>query len=278
MKMSYKIVILLFSFLSITLVAEDSISDFFRVPYSVHGQTKLKKEVDVFYYSTSCDLDIPDQGPSINLLEEVGYQYDPIEGYNRVMFAANDYINTYLFFPTSLVIDAVLPKYMRKGIENAAFNIEMPGRLLNCFMQERFKRSGIEFSRFLINTTLGIGGFYDPARAWFSLEPKYISFGQSLENWNVGPMCFFVIPIQGGSTIRDIVGLAYDYLADPITYIPPLTVFNWVSMGIKLGLRTNDMTLRIDDYLKLYESASDPYTAYKQIWYFIDLANTNRID
>ena len=245
--------------------AEDNISfDEFTIPHEVKLQTSLPQDVSVFFSDITYNMPFAERSCNIISANET---IDPLEGYNRSMFEANSFIIGNILRPLGRAYTYVIPEYGRKGIARMYNNIEVPGRLINCLLQARFKRSGIELSRFLVNTTVGAAGFYDRAHSWLEMAPQSNSFGQTFAYWGIGPGCYFVIPIQGGSTVRDAIGLIGDWLADPITWIPPWNVMgiNYVSLGIKSGLSFNDMTLVMDDYVKIYNASADPYSTLKSV-------------
>ena len=236
--------------------------DEFPIPYEVNRQTSLPQEVSIFFSNITYDIPVKQRSNNIQAANGIN---DPLEGYNRSMFVANYFIAGNILRPLGRVYNYILPEYARKGISRMYNNIEMPGRLINSLLQARFKRAGIELSRFFINTTAGIAGFYDIAYTWEGMIPQSNSFGQTFAYWGMGPGCYFVIPIQGGTTLRDGIGLIGDWAADQITWLPPWNFvgINFLSLGIKTGLSFNEITLVIDDYIKIYNSSADPYNTLK---------------
>ena len=102
-------------------------------------------------------------------MEELGGD-DPIEPFNRSMFCVNDVFMQYLVWPVAWVYGSILPEQVIRRIDMASDNLAFPGRMMSCFLQAKFKYGGTEFLRFLTNSTVGIGGFFDPADAWFGLR------------------------------------------------------------------------------------------------------------
>jgi phospholipid-binding lipoprotein MlaA len=208
------------------------------------------------------------QNRPLNIFAEYYEAPDPAEGYNRVMSTFNDAIIGYVFKPIGKLYSFIIPEYGREGIARMADNIEMPGRLINSLLQARWERAGIELARFGVNTTLGVAGFWDFADDYMGMMPQTNSFGMTFAYWGIGPGCYIVLPIQGSTTLRDGIGLIFDWFADPITYIPPYGVWpNFYSWGIKFGIELNDMTLVIDEYSRIYESSRDPYMTFKDLYF-----------
>lgn len=263
---SVKIFLLLFTlFLPFSVAVSNEVNSYFQIPAHVSKQTIITEDIEIFYKSSPVYYEIGEYR-SLNILE-IYTTPDPLEGYNRVMFATNSILIGYIIKPIGKVYGFVIPEYFREGISRMADNIEVPGRLINCLLQARFERSGLELARFGINTTVGIVGFYDSARTIWEIEPEANSFGETFQYWGIGGGFYLVLPVQGSSTLRDSVGLIFDWLADPLTWIPPYGLINFVSLGIKSGIELNDMTLVIDDYERVYDSSIDPYQTFKTLWF-----------
>lgn len=199
-------------------------------------------------------------------ISEVLGMDDPIQGFNRVMFECNDFLIMWFFRPVGRVYEYIIPLYFRQGIGRISDNIQMPRKVLSNMCRARFGHAGIEFSRFLINTTLGIGGFYDPAKAWWDIQPHNSDFGAAFASWGIGTGCYIVIPVQGSSTIRNGVGLVFDLAADPMFWVSFVIPFP-IGLSINGGLRVNGSTLVIRDYERLRKSSIDLYTTMRDYWY-----------
>lgn len=194
------------------------------------------------------------------LLSEVIGIGDPIEGFNRSMFAVDGFVFNYFFSPLGKAYRFVIPLYVRSGIKRMDDNIMMPKRFVNCLLQAKFTGAGVEISRFLVNTTVGLVGFYDPAEAWMDLHAYDEDTGQTFAVWGIGPGFYLYLPIVGPTTARDGVGLIFDEAMDPRTYAP----FGGYA---KAFMKFNNMTLIIDDFEKLQDENLDPYTVLRDMWY-----------
>ncbi len=188
------------------------------------------------------------------------YVADPLEPVNRLFFTFNDKLYFWLIKPVSRGYAVVLPLMVRECIDNFFFNLRTPIRLVNTFLQGKLQRSGEEFSRFAVNTTIGIGGLWDPARDWFNLSPSNEDLGQTLGKFGMGDGIYICWPFLGPSNLRDSLGLAGDYFLDPVNY---LTMNNETSeaLGIKAEDTVNRTSLRLGDYEALIEGSFDPYSA-----------------
>ena len=180
---------------------------------------------------------------------------DPLSGYNEVMTGFNDGVYTYALDPVARGYRWILPEEPRQGVANFFNNIWFPIRLVNNLLQGEFADSAEETGRFVINSTIGILGFFDPAKHWFDLEAHPEDFGQTLGVWGVGPGPHIVLPFLGPSNLRDMFALAPDYYIDPITYVQP-TETSW---GLVIYETVNDTSLHIGDYENLKKGVFELY-------------------
>lgn len=183
---------------------------------------------------------------------------DRCEGFNRKLFMFNLKLNNYVLCPINKVWASILPKYGMDRLQNAYNNMNFPVRLVSCALQKDFKSSRLEFVRFITNTTIGVGGFYDPAKKLFKLESKQEDMGQVLAHYNMKLGPYLVLPVVRGN-IRDLVGQLLDYPLRPLSYIP-------IAGGIANAVfAINNTTYAQPLIKKVDESYADPYEVAKQI-------------
>lgn len=148
---------------------------------------------------------------------EVEYQQinDPGEPTNRAVFAVNQVLDKGVLKPAAGMYRDLVPPAVRTGVGNALNNLRSPVIFFNDVLQGEMRRAGVTFMRFVINTTIGIGGLGDPAS---DMGFPYHSedFGQTLAAWGIGEGPFVMLPVFGPSNPRDAVGLVVDFLVDPI--------------------------------------------------------------
>jgi len=137
---------------------------------------------------------------------------DSIEGFNRGTYRFNYYFDEYLFIPVVRTYEFILPDYVETRVSNAIDNINEFGNLTNSLYQLKFKAAGITLSRFVVNSTVGIAGLWDPAGNW-GLKRQAEDFGQTLGHYGVGSGSFIVLPIMGPSNARDTTGFIADTAA-----------------------------------------------------------------
>lgn len=143
---------------------------------------------------------------------------DPLEPLNRTIFGFNQALDAMFLRPWADFYRILLPPPLREGIHNFLTNLRTPIVLANDLMQAEFERAGITTGRFLINTTIGIGGIADWASD-FGLPYHNEDFGQTLAVWGAPEGPFLMLPLLGPSNPRDAVGLAVDNLVlDPIAW------------------------------------------------------------
>ncbi len=143
---------------------------------------------------------------------------DPWEGFNRKIFGLNDAVDDAVFVPAAKAYRATTPKAGRRGIRRLLANIGAPGVFVNDLLQGEFSRAGKTLSRFAINSTIGAGGFADPA-AQMGIEGHTEDFGQTLAVWGVGSGPYLVLPLLGPSSPRDAFGTVVQIGLQPLTYV-----------------------------------------------------------
>ena len=144
-----------------------------------------------------------------------GNPKDPIEGFNRAMFAFNEGLDTVLIKPVAQGYDAVLPTPVRTGVTNFFGNIADLFIGVNNLLQGKPDQAVSDIGRVLVNSTVGILGLFDVATE-MGLEKHDEDFGQTFGRWGVGDGAYVVIPVFGPRTVRDTAGLVLDVAADPV--------------------------------------------------------------
>ncbi|BCX81670.1 phospholipid-binding lipoprotein MlaA [Methylomarinovum caldicuralii] len=158
---------------------------------------------------------------------------DPLEPVNRKVQAFNDTLDDYLMKPLARGYQWVTPDFVDQGVTNFFGNVKDIAVTANDLLQFKFKQSGQDAARFLVNTTVGVAGLIDVASE-IGLEKHDEDFGQTLGVWGLPPGPYLVLPFLGPTTPRDGVGSVADGFMNPIAY----TIFP-VKVGL-FGLRTVD--------------------------------------
>jgi ABC-type transporter lipoprotein component MlaA len=143
-------------------------------------------------------------------------------------------------------------------VRNFFVNLLFPVRFVNSILQGNFRGAGIELSRFMVNSTLGLGGLFDPSSRGLNLPMQDEDLGQTLGVYRMGHGVFLTVPVLGPYTVRSLLGWVGDTYLDPVTwYLDPL-LWRW---GVKGYKKFNEVSLTLGDYEALKEAAIDPYVA-----------------
>lgn len=190
---------------------------------------------------------------------------DPLEPLNRGVFWVNDKLYFVLFKPVARVYRAILPYRVRVSVGNVFSNLATPVRAGNALLQFKLGDFSTEVYRFIVNSTLGIGGLFDPAANLAGIKPCAEDFGQTLGYYGFGHGFYLVLPVVGPSSLRDGTGSFVDSFADPLHYI---NMDSEDFLEIKVVDATNRLSLDRDTYEGIVAAAIDPYlfirTAYVQ--------------
>lgn len=144
---------------------------------------------------------------------------DPIEPFNRKVFAFNEHLDEAVVKPVAKTYVNVVPPPIQKSVTNFFANARDIWSAANLFMQGEIKDGSREVLRFGVNTTIGVLGLFDVATPQ-GLERHPETFGRTLGRWGLSPGAYLVWPLLGPSTARDSVGLPLDLLATPLSLVP----------------------------------------------------------
>ncbi len=143
---------------------------------------------------------------------------DPLEPMNRSIFEFNQVLDRILLKPAAQAYRYVVPDFARDIVGNVIYNSGEPVRMTNALLQGRATDAGKIFNRFLVNSTIGLGGMIDMGSE-SDLKPVAADFGQTLHVWGAPEGPYLVLPLLGPSNPRDTVGFAVDSVAQPWGYI-----------------------------------------------------------
>jgi phospholipid-binding lipoprotein MlaA len=182
---------------------------------------------------------------------------DPWERFNEKVFEFNRQTDRFVLKPVAKVYNLIVPEPVQVMIGNGFDNISFVPRMVNSLLQLKWGGATRELSRFLINSTAGIGGLFDAAKYW-GIEKSREDFGQTLGVWGVSPGPFLVVPFMEPMTVRDGIGRGVDSLMNPLSYFIP---FFWTGLSLKLGEIVNDRALNLELFQGYEESVVDLYSA-----------------
>ncbi|GAA6185728.1 hypothetical protein NBRC116595_29780 [Aliiglaciecola sp. NS0011-25] len=187
---------------------------------------------------------------------------DPLESINRPIFAFNDVVYRYFLIPVGKGYDAVVPDPVQTGIGNFFSNLREPLNLLNNLAQGEGKKSGTNLGRFLINSTVGLLGLFDPADAWFDMPEETATIGDTLASYDVGYGNYLVLPILGQSDFRNAFSTLSESILSPVHVISDSPESSYLQ-----GLDGfNDFVPTAPSYEELRAQSDDPYTFFRNMY------------
>jgi phospholipid-binding lipoprotein MlaA len=189
--------------------------------------------------------------------------YDPWEAFNDKTFYFNfNLADHYAIKPAAKVWADVLPVDLRQSLANAFYNLAMPRRFVNKVLQGRLPSAGIELTRFVLNTTVGVAGLFDPASR-LGLDKSDADSGETFALYGAKPGPYLVLPLLPPLDVRDAVGFAADSFMDPLSwFITPLGADIGRGAASRLNERANNMKLYDDvedTSLDLYAAVRNGY-------------------
>jgi phospholipid-binding lipoprotein MlaA len=195
---------------------------------------------------------------------------DPLEPLNRTVFEFNQALDAMFLRPLADFYRLLLPPRFREGMHNILTNLRSPVVLANDLLQGEWGRAGATTGRFLVNTTMGVGGIADPASD-FGLTYHNEDFGQTLAVWGVPEGPYLILPVVGPSNPRDAAGLAVDSLVlDPFGLLNTIGAEqDWMSIlsYIRLGMTAIDARAQNAEELDdLQKSSLDYYAAIRSLY------------
>ena len=157
---------------------------------------------------------------------------DPWEGFNRVVFKFNDTLDTYALKPIAQGYQFITPQFLEDGIHNMYRNVGDVRNLANNVLQVKPHAAGVDTARLLMNTIVGVGGFFDVGTK-MGLQRNDEDFGQTLGYWGLSSGPYLVLPLLGPSTVRDALGIYPESYAEPYRYMHDVSARNTVA-GMKI--------------------------------------------
>jgi len=185
----------------------------------------------------------------------IQYTPDPIEGFNRGSLAVTKPAIHWGMRPLAKGWRFITPTFVRRSLDDLFYNLAFPSRFLSLLLQGELVKSSVETGNFLVNTTVGLGGLWDPAQH-IGIPTYRQDMGLAFARWGAGPGFYFFIPVMGPSSGRDGLGRLFDMALHPLTYVP----------GSGLFFNMNAFTFRIDGYEALVGSFDDVYYPIRALW------------
>ena len=149
---------------------------------------------------------------------------DPLEPFNRAVFAVNHFLDQLILKPVAIMYRNVTPEFVRDGVDNFLANLRTPVVLANDLLQGQFGRGELTLGRFMLNTIIGVGGLVDVG-GMVGMPPRHSEdFGQTLAVYGVRSGPYLMLPLLGPSNPRDAAGRVVDLAFDPLFFLAPTSV------------------------------------------------------
>lgn len=207
-------------------------------------------------FGCSAQSDLP--GPPRTTWGSHTIDYDPWEPFNQRTFSFNfDVLDRYALKPVAQLWSRVLPEEVRHGLANAFDNLGMPRRFVNKVLQGRLPGAGEELARFVLNTTVGVAGFFDVSSR-LGLQESDADTGQTLGVYGIQPGPYLVLPILQPLTVRDAIGYAADSFMDPLSYFVTPVLAN---VGRSAAYTINERANHMSEYDDVEDTSLDLYAA-----------------
>jgi phospholipid-binding lipoprotein MlaA len=187
---------------------------------------------------------------------------DPLESFNRGMFAFNDFVDGILLEPVARGYRYITPAPVRTGVSNFFGNLNEPVTFANAVLQGESQVAFRSFWRFIINSTIGLAGVIDVADSSTDLKKHTEDMGQTFASWGWNDSTYIVLPIFGPSTTRDTLGRVGDIYLHPATYY--LETDDAIIYNVAEGIVLRESLLDVTDDIK--ETSLDPYATYRSLY------------
>jgi phospholipid-binding lipoprotein MlaA len=187
---------------------------------------------------------------------------DPLQTVNRAFFKFNDRLYFWVLRPVAKGYNKVAPQPFRESIKRAFVNLRYPVRVVNNVLQGKMTGAAIETARFVINSTVGIAGLFDPAEDEWRLHSHIEDLDQTLGFYHVPPGWYLTLPIFGPSSVRGTVGMVGDSFLSPWNYVDSAVVV----YGSRLFDTINATSLQLGEYESFINGSIDPYVALRDAY------------
>jgi phospholipid-binding lipoprotein MlaA len=185
---------------------------------------------------------------------------DPWERFNRSSFAFNDRLDRAVAKPVAKAYKKVTPRVVRTGVSNFVSNLGSLTTIANDVLQGKLRQAGSDTGRFLLNTTLGLGGLFDPASA-AGIDRGNEDFGQTLGKWGVKSGPYLMLPFLGPSTVRDTFARFPDQFTYPVNYLEDDST-RYIIRGVEFV----DLRAGLLDLDAQIERSYDKYAFVRNAW------------
>ena len=205
--------------------------------------------------------------PRSNKLAYEAYQQqnDPLKPANRVVYRFDDALDTHVLKPVAIGYRDITTPGIREHVSDFLTNLTEPGDLANFMAEGKPTLAGTSLVRFVVNSTLGVGGIFDPAGA-MGYQDTYTDFGLTLADWGAGEGPYLYLPLFGPSDVRDAAALPAGIVLSPTFPAPTsagLKVFNYGSTAVNV---VNEREQILGKLSQIKSQALDPYATFRSLY------------
>jgi phospholipid-binding lipoprotein MlaA len=186
---------------------------------------------------------------------------DPWEGFNRKMHGFNNVLDRFVFRPAAVGYDTIVPDPVQSGVSRFFSNLRLPVTAVNQALQGRPGQAGQSLGRFVVNSTAGIAGVFDPATHIGLPKRDGEDFGQTLATWGWSDSRYLVLPLLGPRTVRDTVAIIGDQPLSPVGQIDKSGIADKLQIMQMVDGRARMLPLD-----KFRKDALDDYTFVRDAW------------
>lgn len=222
--------------------------------------TDAERDYAAIYGTAAPETYNPIADPTLPPPAEMPTSFDPWERYNRQVHRFNMVVDRRIAKPLAHAYVHAVPRPVRLGVSNFFNNLGQPVSALNALLQGKPKQAGQAVGRFLLNSTLGIGGLFDPATS-ANLPNRGEDFGQTLGVWGWKKSRYVELPLFGPRTVRDVFGMAGDAPLSPTRRIEEDKIRIFLQ-----GLQLVDVRAQLLSTDSLREGAADDYALVRDAW------------
>lgn len=185
---------------------------------------------------------------------------DRFERFNRSVFGFNQGVDKHFARPVAKAYVALTPAPLRAGVSNFLANLGYPVVIVNDLLQAKPLPFAKDTARFVVNTTVGIGGLFDPATK-MGLQANNEDFGQTLGRWGFASGPYLMLPLLGPSDARDLVGKVADHFAEPRTYLDDTSLQVQLQVAELVSRRAATL-----EATEIMNRAFDPYAFMRNVY------------
>ena len=192
-------------------------------------------------------------------------QNDPLKPFNKASYRFNNALDAYALKPVAQGYQAVTTVGMREHVTDFMRNLNEPGELVNFMAAGKPRDAGTALMRFVLNSTVGIGGIFDPAGS-LGYHHVHTDVGLTLAGYGVPPGPYLYVPLFGPSGVRDATQIPADFVLTPAAAAPPstgLSVFNYSSDALNV---VNERAGLLGTLSNIKATALDPYATFRSLY------------